>query len=284
VLAFTFGDPADGLYGYLSQDNLGSTRRLRIDDKSSAGAAEYSPYGDAYQGGEFGIGQGFTGHLAFGTRGNTSAAYFAPYRVYDSALARWMSRDPLGTASGLNVYAYVSDNPVNIVDPLGQYGKEHGRYEFFDTYRPPTDQRYTLMHFPLIEPNNVLHDSVEECDALRFMDHMHIMQDYYSHTASGVNPLTHITEIKYEGDDPDNPDQGRTERGKKLLYDQMRDTTRWWELQWLGNRECGGELPVYYHRSTATGVEVGAGVLSDLQIRLMTELGYTFEWPPPTPP
>src|SRR5204863_1289761 len=46
----------------------------------------------------------------------------ATYRAYDPDLGRWLSRDPLMGAEqteGPNLYGYVSNNPSNLVDPLG---------------------------------------------------------------------------------------------------------------------------------------------------------------------
>jgi len=43
-------------------------------------------------------------------------------RPYDPNLQRWITRDPIGERGGLNLYGYVHNNPVNIVDPLGFEG------------------------------------------------------------------------------------------------------------------------------------------------------------------
>ena len=41
------------------------------------------------------------------------------FRNYLPHLGRWATRDPLGEAGGLNLYAFVGNNPVNWVDPWG---------------------------------------------------------------------------------------------------------------------------------------------------------------------
>jgi len=40
-------------------------------------------------------------------------------RYYDPLKGRFLQRDPLGYVAGMNLYAYVSDNPLNLLDPLG---------------------------------------------------------------------------------------------------------------------------------------------------------------------
>jgi RHS repeat-associated protein len=41
------------------------------------------------------------------------------YRFYSPALARWLTRDPIGDDGGINLYSYVGQNPLNRTDPLG---------------------------------------------------------------------------------------------------------------------------------------------------------------------
>ena len=48
----------------------------------------------------------------------TRLLYFRS-RWYDSITGRWLSRDTIGIAGGLNLYAFCGNNPVNCVDPFG---------------------------------------------------------------------------------------------------------------------------------------------------------------------
>ena len=50
--------------------------------------------------------------------GNTPGCRRLSYKTA-SGRADWLSRDPIGEAGGINLYAYVGNNPVNLWDPLG---------------------------------------------------------------------------------------------------------------------------------------------------------------------
>ncbi|CAM3529471.1 hypothetical protein XNC1_2917 [Xenorhabdus nematophila ATCC 19061] len=66
-------------------------------------------------------------------------------RYYSPTLGRFLQTDPAGTEGGLNLYAYVGNDPVNFIDPTGQWGETaslgldalpvvgalKGGYEFF---------------------------------------------------------------------------------------------------------------------------------------------------------
>jgi RHS repeat-associated protein len=46
--------------------------------------------------------------------------YYYGLRFYSPNLGRWLSRDPIGEMSGPNLYAYVNNLPIMVLDPLGQ--------------------------------------------------------------------------------------------------------------------------------------------------------------------
>ncbi len=46
--------------------------------------------------------------------------YYYGYRFYSLELMRWMSRDPVGQKGGLNLFAFVRNNPAGLVDILGR--------------------------------------------------------------------------------------------------------------------------------------------------------------------
>lgn len=64
-------------------------------------------------------------------------------RYYSSRIGRWISPDPLGLAEGPNLYAYVMNRPLTLIDLYGLYcencqqsylGKQASKVRFDDTY------------------------------------------------------------------------------------------------------------------------------------------------------
>ena len=48
----------------------------------------------------------------------TGLLYYG-YRYYNAETGRWLNRDPIGEAGGLNLYGMLGNDPVNLVDALG---------------------------------------------------------------------------------------------------------------------------------------------------------------------
>jgi len=49
----------------------------------------------------------------------TSGLIYFGYRFYDANLQRWLNRDPLGEAGGLNLFSFVKNSPTELLDSFG---------------------------------------------------------------------------------------------------------------------------------------------------------------------
>jgi RHS repeat-associated protein len=103
---------------YYDRDHLGSVRDL-TDSKSGAvkESFDYDPYGNLTAGN--GAGESSAFRYAGMMYHATSGLYLSAYRAYDPIGSRWLSRDPIAEAGGVNLYAYVFGNPVNYADESG---------------------------------------------------------------------------------------------------------------------------------------------------------------------
>ena len=112
----TIGAGPDSMTYFYTRDHLGSVRELTDWSKAVRAHYDYDPFGRQTKlSGDLDADFGFTGHYTHVVSGLT----LAPYRAYDAELGRWISRDPLGEKGGLNLYAYVENNPLSRIDPLG---------------------------------------------------------------------------------------------------------------------------------------------------------------------
>jgi RHS repeat-associated protein len=97
------------------QDRIGSTVGLVGSSGALGTQYQYEPYGKASSSGQASV---YPYQFA-GTEQDTGL-YHLQYRYYSPGLARFISQDPLGVSgSGVNLFAYANDDPVNQVDPLG---------------------------------------------------------------------------------------------------------------------------------------------------------------------
>lgn len=115
------------------------TASLELDDKGNViSYEEYHPFGTtAYQAMNKTLKAAAKRYRYTGKeRDEESGLYYHGARYYAPWLCRWTTSDPIGVADGLNVYAYVSNNPVMLHDPGGTEGVYDEDAGYCDTEYP----------------------------------------------------------------------------------------------------------------------------------------------------
>jgi RHS repeat-associated protein len=110
------GEQAGAVKYFYTKDHLGSIREVMGANGTVVSSSRYDAWGvRSTVGTQDAASFGFTGHMEHKELG----LVFTLYRAYDPATGRWLSRDPIGESGGINLYGYVANNPVNLIDPLG---------------------------------------------------------------------------------------------------------------------------------------------------------------------
>ncbi len=102
---------------YYHFDALGSVVALSDQYGNLLESYSYSPYGIPSTLSAVGNPYYFTGRRF----DPESGLYYYRARYYGPTLGRFLQVDPIGYAGGMNLYVYVGNNPINWIDPEGQY-------------------------------------------------------------------------------------------------------------------------------------------------------------------
>ncbi len=110
---FTSGTPA--IFPY-TLEHLGNVREMTNSSGVIQAQYAYGPWGETTKiQGSADADRQFTGLYAHARSG----LLLSQTRAYNPALGRWISRDPIAEAGGVNLYAYQPNNPISFVDPDG---------------------------------------------------------------------------------------------------------------------------------------------------------------------
>jgi RHS repeat-associated protein len=113
---FGQGEQIAGTNYYFTRDHLGSVREMTDGTGAIRARYEYDPYGRRTKvSGDLDADCAFTGHYYH----PVSGIYLTLYRAYDPDSARWLSRDPAGEQAGINLFAYVANDPIQTADIYG---------------------------------------------------------------------------------------------------------------------------------------------------------------------
>jgi len=99
---------------------IGSTIAMTDSSQTMVNKYAYDPFGKVTNQ-EEAIAQPFKFVGQYGVMTEPNGFYYMRARYYDPQVGRFISEDPIGFEGGdVNLYAYVGNNPVTLIDPNGQ--------------------------------------------------------------------------------------------------------------------------------------------------------------------
>jgi RHS repeat-associated protein len=116
MTVYTGANAGTYFYGYDGNGNV--TALVNAANATMAAQYEYGPFGEVIRA---------TGSMAFVNPFRFSTKYqddetgllYYGYRYYNPSTGRWPSRDPIGEAGGVHLYAFVANAPPSAIDYLG---------------------------------------------------------------------------------------------------------------------------------------------------------------------
>jgi RHS repeat-associated protein len=117
-------DVPTGEVYYYGNDQLGTPEILTDDTNTVVWEAIYKPFGEA----EVNTRSTVINNFRFPGQyyDEETGLHYNYHRYYDPSTGRYLTPDPIGLNGGMNLFAYVENNPVNKTDPFGLWGVKYG--------------------------------------------------------------------------------------------------------------------------------------------------------------
>ena len=115
----------EGKAYYYHYDGIGSTVAITDSSGSIVNKYAYDAFGSVLKSEEQ-ITNPFKYVGRFGVMDEGNGLLYMRARYYDPEVGRFTNKDPIGLSGGLNLYAYVGNNPVKFVDPIGLNWEDAG--------------------------------------------------------------------------------------------------------------------------------------------------------------
>ncbi|MCX5885489.1 MAG: cysteine peptidase family C39 domain-containing protein [Proteobacteria bacterium] len=103
---------------YYHSDGIGSTIAMTDSSGTIVNKYAYDAFGKVMNQAET-INNPFKYVGRFGVMDEGNGLLYMRARYYDLEVGRFINKDPIGLFGGYNLYTYVANNPINLIDPLG---------------------------------------------------------------------------------------------------------------------------------------------------------------------
>jgi RHS repeat-associated protein len=134
--------PSEDIY-YFVNDHLGTPQRIMDQNSNVVWSADYQPFGQA--------------NITVSTLPNNfrlpgqyydqeTGLNYNYFRYYSPGIGRYLRPDPIGLFGGINLYAYVFNNPISLTDPLGLRPLTDCEKKMLSPYIPQEDLDNADLH------------------------------------------------------------------------------------------------------------------------------------------
>lgn len=125
---------ASGNPYYYHYDFTGNTVAMTDSSGSIVNKYAYTPFGTLV-GSKETVSNPFRYVGKYGVMDDNNGLFYMRARYYDAETGRFITKDPIGFAGGVNLYAYVKNNPMKWIDPTGTCIKTDESLSWLDLIR-----------------------------------------------------------------------------------------------------------------------------------------------------